>query len=430
MTLRIFNGSDGVDMEFFNDKRDWFFQKRLGMFIHWGIYSVNGLHEQELWRYARTPSEYYSCAERFTARHFNPAAWLDLMQENGFEYLVFTAKHHDGFCLFDTAETECKVTNTPFGRDVFALLADECHKRDFPLEAYYSVVDWRHPAYPNLGGHHEIKTDPQHHNPAEYIAFVQRQVRELCSNYGELHGIWWDMNSANLQDASMNDMVRKLQPSAVVNNRGFGPGDFSTPEREFIASAAAFETPTEACESVGQLSWGYRRDENYFTVRFLEEKIARTLASGGNFLLNAGPDAEGDFTPEAIAVIKEVGQWYKRVREALIQPLSPVYSTPECPVTQSADNGSLYWILCQSPVTGKSYFPQADRLPELTRATLLNTGETLPVENGSTYPGIPSCQRAIAGIPVDANLLPVVKLDFSDSLPLCPPAPEAGLPLK
>ena len=124
-----------------NDLPEWFRKKRLGLFIHWGIYAVGGIHEQELWRY-RTPQEqYYRYAENFRAAAFDPRRWLDAIQENGFEYLVFTAKHHDGFCMFDSRLTDFNVTRTPFGRDVSGLHAKECHKRSLPLVAYNSVVD-------------------------------------------------------------------------------------------------------------------------------------------------------------------------------------------------------------------------------------------------------------------------------------------------
>ena len=143
-------------MRHFNDGRDWFFEKRFGLMVHWGIYSVGARHEQELQRMKTPVAVYESYARRFDPVKFDPAQWLDMAQEAGMEYLVFTTKHHDGFCMWDTAQTDYNIMHTPYGRDVVGLLAEECHKRNFPLVLYYSVVDWHHPAYPNLGRHHEI----------------------------------------------------------------------------------------------------------------------------------------------------------------------------------------------------------------------------------------------------------------------------------
>ena len=132
-----------------NDPRNWFCRKRFGMFVHWGVYAAGGIHEQELWRY-NTPQEVYKrYSEVFNPVKFDPARWLDMIQDSGMEYLVFTVKHHDGFCMFNTAYTDYNIMNTPYGRDITAMLAEECHKRNFPLEFYYSCVDCHHPAYPN-----------------------------------------------------------------------------------------------------------------------------------------------------------------------------------------------------------------------------------------------------------------------------------------
>ena len=298
--------------------KHWFHEKRFGLFVHWGIYAAGGIHEQMQQRLHIPADEYRKLADGFDPTGFDPAQWLDLAEAAGMEYLVFTAKHHDGFCMWDTRETDYNIMHTPYGRDVLAMLCSECAKRDFPLELYYSCVDWHHPAYPNLGRHHEIETDPKRHDMAAYLDYLKRQIRELCTNYGKIYGIWWDMNVPGTVDLSVNELVNTLQSAAVVNDRGFGPGDFSTPERNFQAEAdAPYETPTEACESIGQYSWGYRRDEDYFSVRRLERQIARNLALGGNYLLNAAPDEKGRFPEKAQSILRRLGNWYCKVRPAL-----------------------------------------------------------------------------------------------------------------
>lgn len=284
-------------MEFrFNDGRDWFFEKRFGLFIHWGIYAVNGYHEQELYRKKMRRNDYVFIADQFNPVKFDPDKWLDLAEEAGMEYIVFTTKHIDGFCMFDTEYTEFNIINTPYGKDILKMLADACHRRNFPLCLYYSLVDENHKNYPNQGRPYELPASEQTDEPDEekYIKFVKNQITELCSNYGEIHGFWWDGNVMGRKDPSINDIIRKLQPKAVINNRGCDDGDFGTPEREYsiysnVDTESAFRTPIEACQSVGTESWGYRKDEDYYSIRYLMESIDKIMVKGGNYLLNAGP---------------------------------------------------------------------------------------------------------------------------------------------
>ncbi len=299
---------------------NWFEEKRFGMFVHWGLYAIPAKHEQ-YWQRWNVPSEkYLQLAEQFNPQKFDPVAWLDLAEAAGMEYLVFTAKHHDGFCMWDTNQTEFNIMNAPYGKDILAMLADECHKRDFPLVIYYSVVDWYQPTYPNIGRHHEIVTEPAKHDMAAYVEFVKAQIRELCTNYGKIHGIWWDMNVPKYQESSVHQLIRELQPEAIINNRGFGPGDFATPEREWDPEGANISRQgheynmIEACQSVGVNSWGYNSEEDYYSSRYLMECIDRRLATGANYLLNIGPDALGEIPPEPTKILLDIGKWFKSVR--------------------------------------------------------------------------------------------------------------------
>ena len=361
-------------MRHFNDGRDWFFEKRFGLMVHWGIYSVGARHEQELQRMKTPVAMYEDYARRFDPVKFDPAQWLDMAQEAGMEYLVFTTKHHDGFCMWDTAQTEYNIMHTPYGRDVVGMLAVECHKRDFPLVLYYSVVDWHHPAYPNLGRHHEIETDVSKHDPAAYLAFLKAQIRELCSNYGTIHGIWWDMNVPGFDDPEIHAMIRRLQPLAVINNRGFGEGDFSTPERDFEARPdAAFTTPTEACDSIGVNSWGFRENEDYHSVHYLKAKIAEYIARGGNFILNAGPRSDGTFPGEARRIFSEVGKWYRQVAPALTAP--PCGGNVEAPGILCTGKGEeLNVIVLRLPESSTLRLPPLKIVP--SEAVLLNDGRS------------------------------------------------------
>ena len=360
---------------FFDDGRKWFEEKRSGLFIHYGLYSVHELHEQEEWRYSVPQEQYDKLIHEFDPRRLDPAEWLDAAESAGLEYLVLTAKHHDGFCLWNTAETNFNVMNSPFGKDIIALVAEECHRRDFPLVLYYSAVDWHHPAYPNLGRHHEIATDPSKHDLPAYVEFVKRQLTELFSNYGKIHGLWWDMNVPEYQDPSVNELVRRLQPGVIINNRGFGPGDFSTPERSFQSEATLpFVSATEACDCIGMSSWSYRADEDYHSLRSLERKCAVYTALGGNFLLGASPGRNGIYADKPKQILKAFGAWHKKVKPALTAPPCPgVVNAPNILCTGGGRELNLVLL---EPANGETLF-----LPGLTetpvKAEILNTGETV-----------------------------------------------------
>ncbi len=398
-------------MKRFNDARDWFLEKRFGLFIHWGIYAVGGVHEQELQRYGKPWAEYLQYQREFNPVNFNPDAWIDLAQECGMEYIVFTTKHHDGFCMWDTKETEFNIMHTPYGRDILKELADACHRRNMPLELYYSAVDWHHPNYPNLGRHHEITTDPALHDMDKYMRFLKNQITELCTNYGEIHGIWWDMNVPELHDPSVNALIRQLQPAAVINNRGYDEGDYSTPERHWGESAmTAYESPCEACDSVGANSWGYRRDEDYFSARYLETKMAKFMALGANFLLNAGPAPDGRFPAESAALLRQVGAWYCRIKEALNMPFrSGMVGNPDIVCTGAGN--TLYVFMLKIMESSALPLAPLDVLPE--HAVLLNTGAEImtTLEQNSYQRDSAPCLR-LRHIPVEAlaGEIPVFKL--------------------
>ena len=362
----------------FNDGRDWFFQKRFGMFVHWGIYSVGGWEEQHMYRKEMTRAEYMPFMRKFNPVKFDPDAWLDLAQQAGMEYLTFTTKHIDGFCMWNTRETSYNIMNTPYGKDVLKLLADTCHRRGFPLCLYYSIVDEHQPNYPNAGRPYELPAPAPGDEPDEekYIGFLRRQVQELGTNYGEIHGFWWDANVLGRKDPSFNALIRSLQPKAVINNRGFDSGDYGTPERDWdnsVNTELYFTKPVEACQSVGYQSWGYRVDEDYYTVAHLIGSIQKVLAKGGNYLLNVGPNPDGTIPAEAVSILRQIGKWYNSVKESLVEvePASMMTDNREVLLTQRGN--TLYVHLFKEPETSSVYLHPIATLPR--RATLLNTGE-------------------------------------------------------
>ncbi len=403
----------------FGDERDWFLEKRFGLFVHWGIYAIPGWQEQHQWRGRMPANEYVKLAEQWNPTNFNPDAWLDLAEEAGMQYIIVTTKHHDGFCLWDTSHTAFNTMNTPYGKDLMAMLADACHKRDFPLGFYYSIADWHHPNYPNQGRHHELPQPKPGDDPdlIKYLKFLKAQVWELCTHYGKLHAFWWDMNVDELFDPSVNTMIRSLQPAAVINNRGFDPGDFGTPERDYeqgIDTQQSFDRLTEACQSVGSESWGYRVDEDYYTDRHLIRSIDRYLARDANYLLNVGPKSDGTIPETAQLILKRIGKWYRAVEEAVkdVEPAS--HLTRNRDILLMRRDNVIYVHLVNDPRTSGVKLDPIAIAPE--KATLLNTGE--PVD--FTVDLVPTNHiehkpyLRLQNLPVNelTNTVMVVKLEF------------------
>jgi alpha-L-fucosidase len=406
----------------FGDGRDWFFERRFGMFVHWGLYSIPGWHEQHQWRGRVPRAEYIKLANQWNPTKFNPEEWLDLMEEAGMKYITLTTKHHDGFCLWDTRQTDFNTMNTPYKKDVIGQLADACHKRKIPLCLYYSIADWNQPNYPNQGRHHELPPQPQDSPDWDmYMHFLKEQVRELCSNYGEIHGFWWDMNVPVFKDTSINNMIRKLQPNAVINNRGFDDGDFGTPERDYdnpATEAKGFDKPVEACQSVGMESWGFKKDEDYYTDRHLISSIDKYLARDANYLLNVGPTGEGLIPQESASILRRIGKWKKLVDESYdkVQADSAILGIPGIYVTK--EKQTIYVHLNKSTVGNGVKLKPINVLP--VKATLLNTGKKIdcavnlcPSDHASQQPYL-----RLRNLPVNdmSNTVLVAKLEFDRPL--------------
>ncbi len=290
--------------------------KRLGLFIHWGVYALTEWHEQYLMRRKADRAEYEQLMHRFNPVHYDPEEWARMAKDAGMDYICFTTKHHDGFCMWDTKETDYNIMNTPYGKDVLKQLSQACEKYGLGLALYYSNPDWHHKnAYNPLSSHQILPGPDDEPDMERYRKYVKAQVRELLTGYGKIWGFFWDI-PPRIYDPSINELVRSLQPGIRINDRGYDEGDFSTPERE--VPEGFFTRLTEACESVGKRSWGYRANEDYYTSRQLCGNIDTILTAGGNYLLNVGPMADGRVSPEAAGILRRVGQWYRAVREAYV----------------------------------------------------------------------------------------------------------------
>lgn len=394
------------------------FDRRLGMFIHWGIYSVGEWHCQELWRKRLARVDYEKYKDRFRAEKFDADRFVDVAELAGATYIVITTKHHDGFCMWDTKTTDYNVMNTPARRDIIKEVADACHRRGMGIGFYFSNPDWHAPFANNPKSTHQLPLQPGDAPDEEkYIAYVKAQVTELCSNYGSLCCFFWDI-PPRIDRPEMDELVRGLQPGILIDDRGWGNKatcDYSTPERDYKWDQPV-DKNVECCDAVGVQSWGYRRNEDYHTHGYLTRKIDAYLSTGANFLLNVGPKSDGTIPDESLAIMAKVGSWHARVGDAFRNVRTvPGLVDPKCNAVVTRRGDTLFIHFPKGlEATGLNLAP-LDVLPE--KATLLNSGMELKTEI-ELFPW--SCPKSdkrtlhVWGVPADeyANECMVMRLDF------------------
>ena len=332
-------------------RTEWFRQAKFGMFIHWGPYSVASVEAS--WPIMKpepqwdiTESDYTQLYQRFNPVEFEPQAWVKLAQDAGMRYMVFTTKHHDGFCMFDTALTDYKITRTPYQRDVTAMLARAAHSANMPLGFYYSPPDMHHPGYRNTS---KPVKDTWHGDPTRpdwttYLHYMDAQLRELLTEYGPVALIWFDGldNQEKYNGGEFVDLIHQIQPATLVNNRIGVPGDYATPE-QFIPDriptrvdantlkggtkpneSASNSVPApddfqtwETCMTINN-TWAYNKnDTQYKSAKELIQDLANVASKGGNFLLDVGPTPEGTIQPEFVERLEAVGKWMKTYGDSI-----------------------------------------------------------------------------------------------------------------
>ena len=395
-------------------------ENKFGMFVHWGIYALTEIQDQAFARMDMPREEYEALMHKFNPVKYDPEKWVLLAKSAGMEFICFTTKHHDGFCMWDTKETDYNIMNTPYGKDTLKMLADACKKHGMKLSLYYSCPDWHHENGFNPASTHQWKAKTENGiDTKKYLEFVRRQVRELCTNYGPLYTFYWDI-PPRIKDPSFNEMIRELQPGIFINDRGYDVGDFSTPEREYRAQEGQrFTRMTEACNSVGEQSWGYRKEEDFYSLRHLISSIDRIMAMGGSYILNVGPDANGEITEAYASRIRKVGDWYLRMNGALVCHEEDTfnYAIRNNKAIVTTKNGKSYFHFpdgIRSTSIAIKYFPS---MPKSVR--LLNTGKDLPylVERLPEYfteSGIAISYLHIRGIPTDdlSNEAIVIEIEW------------------
>ena len=351
---------------------------KFGMFIHWGIYALTKIQDQAIARFNLEREEYENLAKEFNPVKYNPEEWVKLAKSAGMKYICFTTKHHDGFCMWDTKYTHYNIINTPYGKDVLKELADACQKHGMLLSLYYSNPDWHHEYGYNPNSSHQwrcVQTDK--FDLDIYKTYIKNQVTELLTNYGPIYTFFWDI-PPQVNDESMNELVRKLQPNILINDRGWSTGDFSTPEREYGAQSGGwFTRMTEACNSVGQQSWGYREKEDFYTIRHLTCSIDKIMSKGGSYLLNVGPSPEGEITKEYSNRICKIGDWYNRMQGCLENAEQDAFDYESrgnvCAATKK--NGKTYLHFYEGLISSAVNLKNYPSLPKNVK--LLNTGKIL-----------------------------------------------------
>ncbi len=310
--------------------RQEFAADRFGIFLHWGIYSMFGQGEWYL-NYGPLHSEYSKAAGAFYPAGFDACEWVSAIKDAGARYICFTTRHHDGFSMFDTAESDYDIVDaTPFGRDVLKELADECHRQGISLHLYYSHLDWGREDYPQGRTGHTTGRDSLRADWPRYRQFMDRQLTELLTNYGPVRCIWFDGWWDHDEDATPFDwqlpaqyeLIHSLQPGCMVANNHhqapFEGEDIQIFERDLpgentagLSGQEIGRLPLETCNTMNGM-WGYKvKDTDYKDAATLVRYLVRAASMGANLLLNIGPRPDGRLPDQSLERLREIGRWMR-----------------------------------------------------------------------------------------------------------------------
>lgn len=308
------------------ENRQWFQDAKFGMFIHWGVYSVLGDGEWVMNNQRIDKKTYEKLPAFFNPTDYNPKEWVAIAKAAGMKYITITSKHHDGFAMFDSKLTDWDIVDrTPYKKDVLKMLADECRKEGIKLFFYHSQLDWYQDNYYPRGNTGQTAGRPEKGDWNKYIDFMDGQLTELLSNYGEIGGIWfdgfWDKPQADWRLEQTYSLIHRLQPDCMIGSNhhlATIPGeDFQMFEKDlpgqkttgFNPDQTIGLLPLETCETMNN-SWGFNlQDKNYKSTKNLIQYLVKAAGHNSNFLLNVGPMPNGEIQPEFIATLKEIGKW-------------------------------------------------------------------------------------------------------------------------
>ena len=406
------------DRSAYEARVQWFREARFGMFIHWGLYSIPARGEWVRSDEQMPESEYMPYFDEFNPRDYNPRAWAKAAKEAGMQYVVLTAKHHDGFCLFDSQYTDFKSTNTKLGRDIVRDFVEAVRAEGLRVGLYFTLIDWHHPDYPHYGDrYHPMRNHPECSNENRdfnrYLEYMFNQAREICSNYGKLDLLWFDFSYDHMRGETWKatefiEMVRSLQPNVIIDNRlevsgeGFGSlhdcrptpyhGDFVTPEK-FIPPQGILDVEGnpmlwEVCATMNN-NWGFNGTDSFYKpASMLIKKLVECVSKGGNMILNVGPDAQGNIPPQSQAILRDIGRWMHDNAESIYGCGRSELPRPEFGRVTQKDK-TLYFHMYENtmgpaPLLGL-------RAEDVAGIRLLSTGQEIPVSTSwvhSDYPDI------------------------------------------
>ncbi|MEI7523542.1 MAG: alpha-L-fucosidase [Mariniphaga sp.] len=339
-----------IDPKEISNKMQWFADAKLGIFIHAGIYSVNGIDES--WSFHNkkiSHADYMKQLKGFTLKNYNPAAWADLIRESGARYAVITTKHHDGVAMYDTKMNDLSIVKaTPAKRDMIKPFFEELRKRNIKCGAYFSLLDWSNINYPGFlkdSSRYNLSND--YERWGRFRAFFQGQIQEINSMFKP--DLWWfdgdwEHSAEEWESQKVRNLILSGNPNAIINGRLQGYGDYETPEQNFPVSRPKYNW-WELCMTTND-NWGFHHDDNWKTPYEVITIFADAVSNGGNLLLDMGPKEDGTIPDEQIHVLKELGAWNKKHSEAIFNtvgglPQGHFYG----PTTLSKDSTSLYLFL-------------------------------------------------------------------------------------
>ncbi|MFO1478350.1 MAG: alpha-L-fucosidase [Verrucomicrobiota bacterium] len=324
----------GAETPVLTDKPDmtWFTDARLGIFIHWGIYSEGKGSESWAFHNGEMPYDIYmSQAKTFTAEHYDPLKWAELFKAAGARYAVLTSKHHDGFALWDTAQSKLNAKDgAPAGRDLVGPFCDALRKEGLKVGLYFSHLDWSHPDYASVLNSNGVSAGERSNrfsfpqgpeNPQaweRFLAFHRAQLREICERFHP-DLLWfdgdWERSASQWRMPELRAQLKQWDPGVILNSRMQGYGDYATPEQALPTIAP--NGPWELCMTVND-SWGYqKKDRNFKSIRQCVRLLTECASMGGNLLLDVGPMSDGSITPEQEQVLRGLGRWTHKNAECL-----------------------------------------------------------------------------------------------------------------